>query len=166
MKKIILLIVLILSGIAFGQSGGKWIVADQVRTWTDSLQFTANDSDAVKDSVMILNMNFSPSAIKILVKGDTNGTVGGEIDSIGIQVAYPVYNEAGTTVTETNYGSYIGVKDSAWNTINVITGATTNKDYTIFNLPPYTKMKFSLLNASSTIRERTVQITVEAWKDK
>jgi hypothetical protein len=159
MKKVIILFVL-LTSFLFPQSGGKWIIDYQVRTYTDSLQFE-NDGIAGKDSVWLLTFNFNPKTVKVFIKGNANA--GG--DSIGLQYGYDVYNELATTITETNWGSQTSVKDSAWNTVNVMINNTTGKDYTLYNLPAFNKLKFSLLNYRAAVPTRKVQVTIQAWQE-
>lgn len=159
MKKIILLIVL-LTTLAYSQSGGKWIIDYKCRTYTDSLQFKT-DVDTTKDSVWNLTMTFNPKTVKIFIKGNSNSTA----DSISVQFGYDVYNELGTSIVETNWGCQTSVKDSAWNTVNVLVNNTTGKDYTLFNLPAFNKLKFSLLNYRAAVPTRKVQLTVQAWEE-
>lgn len=160
MKRLILIIAIILTSLSFAQMNGKWVIDGQFRTWTDSLQYTANDSDAVKDSVWVINFGFNPDAVRIYVKGNANNTV----DSINVRLSAKVYNESGTLV-ETLWSNPVSLKDSAWNTVNLIVNKSTGKDYSIYQFSTFDSIKISLLNATSTIRERKVQITVQAWKN-
>lgn len=161
MKKI-LISVLLLAGITFGQSSGKWIIDHQFRTYTDSLQWSTSTADAlIKDSVWILSFNWNPDYIKFMLKGNANSTV----DSVGVKLGYEIYNETADTLQETIYGCQTSLKDSAWATVNVMINNSTGKDYTLYNLPAFPKLKLSLLNYREGVITRKVQITVQAWKN-
>lgn len=159
MKKLIILITIILCSLSYAQMNGKWIVDNEARIYTDSLQFEVSDSLAQKDSVWILNFNFNPSSVRIYVKGNANSSV----DSIGVQFGFDVYNESGTLI-ETNYGSYTALKDSGWNTVSTIINNSVGKDYSVYQFPAYGKLKLSLLNYRAALLTRKVQITVQAFK--
>lgn len=161
MKKILstILILLALVSISFAQSNGL-IMTSKVITWTDSLGYSGSDTLAVADSVWILPINFRTDYFRIYLDANANSAV----DSIGIELGAKVYTSAGVC-TDTTWGSYIGVKDSAWNTLNVLVNNTTGKDYSLFFMPPVDLMKLSLLNYRAALTTRNVRVTIQGTKD-
>jgi hypothetical protein len=158
MKKTILLFLIILSGIAFSQSKGI-VIGDGV-VWTDSVGYGtgAVGSATASDSVFILNTRFSNEWYRIFIKGNAHSTV----DSVKIQAGTIRYYNTGVP-KDTIWGSFITLKDSAWNTVNTIVNNTTGKDYTIYN-PIIQLLKFSLLNYRAASLLRNVTITINAKK--
>jgi len=160
MKKIlsIVLILFAVCSVSFGQDNGL-IMTSKVITWTDSLQYQT-DAIAGKDSVWILPVNYRADYFRIYLDANTNSP----IDSIGIELGARVYTNTGVC-TDTIWGSYIAVKDSALNTLNVLINNTTGKDYTLWNLPPIDLMKLSLLNYRNLLPTRKVRVTIQGTKE-
>ena len=152
MKKL-LIALLLLSAPLFAQTAGKLVGGGTV--WTDSLGYGVV---ATSDSVWILNVNFAYDWFRIFVKGNANDAV----DSIGLQAGSVRYNESRAAV-DTVWGSYSTVKDSVWDSINIMVNNSTGKDFTLFN-PSVQLLKFSLLNYRALLTTRNVTITINATR--
>lgn len=159
MKKGFLIILLFIPAIAVMAQSGGLVMTSKVLVWTDSLQYTANDSDAVKDSVWIIPVNFRCDFFRIYLDGNANDPV----DSISLELGAIVYNDDGDKI-DTTWGSAISVKDSAWNTLQTMVNKSTSKDYSTYFMPPVELMRLSLLNYADALPERTVRVTLHGTK--
>ena len=95
MKKLFMILIL-LSGLSFAQTGGVAIGNSSV--WTDSLGY---GGAATSDSVWVLDVGFANESYRIFVEGNANSSV----DSIGIQIGTRRYNEH-KVIQDTLWGSY------------------------------------------------------------
>lgn len=154
MKKIILLFVMTLAGIAFSQSTG--VVEGNGVIWTDSLGYTKYAE--TKDSVWILKTNFLYNDYRIFIKGNANTTV----DSLRCYSGTIRYRENKTPV-DTIWGSQIALKDSAGNTVYTIINNTVGKDYTMTR-PATQLFKIALLNYRAAKPLRNTVLTINAGK--
>jgi hypothetical protein len=146
---------LLLNTIAFSQTNGK-VVGNGV-IWTDSLGWNVTDTTGLlSDSVFIINTDFTHEWYKIFVEGNANSTV----DTIGVTTGSIRYNQYGSPV-DTVWGSAKTLKDSVWNSINLIVNNATGKDFLIFD-PAIQLLRFSLLNYREALLTRNVVITINA----
>lgn len=157
MKQIFFLILVALSANIFAQSAGI-IYTSKVKTWTDSLQYQT-DAVAGKDSVWIVRIDGGFDSFRFYLDANANSPV----DSVGIELGGRVYNDAGTC-TDTTWGSYIAVKDSAWNTLQTLVNKTTGKDYSGYFMPPVDLVKLTLLNYRAAVPTRKVRVTIQGTK--
>ena len=153
MRKLILLFLIILSGIAFSQTKGK--VVGEGAIWTDSLGY---GTVVTSDSVWILNINFNYDHYRFFIKGNTSSPV----DSIGLMPGSIRYDEMKNPV-DTIWGSQVALEDSAGNTIYTIVNNTVGKDFTLVRSATQL-LKLSLLNHRGGLITRNVTITVDAKK--
>lgn len=155
MKKIIMMLVLLLSlSTVFAQSNGVFLNAD-TQTWSDSIYYGTPG-----DSVWIIKTNdFSKGSFRILLEGNANDPV----DSLGIELGAYIRNSSGTVISAV-YGSQISVKDSAWNTLQTLVNSSTGKDYSLYVLPPVELIKITLLNHRGTLATRKVSVIVQGAK--
>ena len=154
----ILLFFFVFSLTCFAQSYGI-IMTSKVITWTDSLQYQT-DAVAGKDSVWVVPINFRCDMFRVYLDANSNSPV----DSVGIELGARVYNTSNVCV-DTTWGSYIAVKDSGWNTLNVLVNKSTGKDYSLYFMPPVDLMKFTLLNYRAAVPTRKVRVTLQGTKD-
>ena len=155
MKQLLAILILSISliGIGNAQTGGKSI--GDASIWTDSLGF---GSVATSDSVWILDTGFSNDWYRIFIEGNANSAV----DSIIVQAGTVRYSQAKAPI-DTLWGSYATLKDSAWESVNVIVNSAVDSDYTLFN-PAAQLLKFSLMNYREALITRNVTITVNATR--
>ncbi len=156
MKKILstILILLAFVSINFAQSNGL-IMTSKAITWTDSVYYGGPG-----DSVWVVPVNFRADNFRIYFDANSNSPV----DSIGIELGAIVYNSTGTKI-DTTWGSYVAVKDSAWNTLNVAVNNTVGKDYSLFFMPPVELIRISLLNYRLAVPTREIRVTLQGTKD-
>lgn len=151
--KTLFMILILLSGLSFAQTGG--IAIGNSSIWTDSLGYGVV---ATSDSVWILDVGFSNEWYRIFIKGNANDAV----DSVILQAGSVRYNEQ-KVAQDTVWGSYSTVKDSVWESITVMVNNSTGKDFTLFN-PAVQLLKFSLLNHRASLATRNVVITINATR--
>ena len=155
--KNILLFILLFAGFTVAQENAKLInVETGGYVLTDSLGYT--NLDETSDSVIVLNMNFTKSKIRIFVTGNANTT----LDSIHVRQGSYIYNTSGTVVG-TTYGSWASLSDSAGTATNIIINNTVGKDYTLKS-SVVQLLQFVLMNHRPTLVTRNVQITIQAIK--
>jgi hypothetical protein len=152
------LIALIFTGFTMAQSNGQAI--GDATIWTDSLGYSGSDTLVVADSSFILKVDFNNEWYKVFVKGNANSSV----DSIYVQAGAVRYNNYGTPL-DTVWGSYTTLKDSAWNSVNVIVNNTVGKDYMIYT-PVAELLKFQLLNYRAALTTRNVVLTIQALRKR
>jgi len=155
MKKLfatLILSILLIGGLN-AQTGG--VAIGNATVWTDSLGY---GEVAASDSVWILNVGFANEWYRIFLEGNANTAS----DSVKIQAGSVRYNEA-KTATDTVWGTYATLKDSAWTSVNTMINTTTGRDFTLFN-PAVQLLKFSLMNHRATLTTRSVTITINATR--
>ena len=155
MKILTLILLLAIASIGFAQSGGI-IITSKASVFADSLQYEVSDTLNQKDSVYIINTNLKFEYARIIIKGSANSPV----DSLGIQLGGIRYNNDGTAI-DTLWGSFVSLKDSAWNTVQTIVNNTVGKDYSLYTMPVFQLMKVSILNHRATLVTRKLDILVE-----
>lgn len=158
MKKGFLIILLLISTIGVMAQSGGLVMTSKVLVWTDSLQYQ-NDAVAGKDSVWVIPVNFRCDMFRIYLDGNANNPV----DSISLELGAIVYNDDGDKI-DTTWGSAISVKDSAWNTLQIMVNKSTSKDYSTYFMPPVELMRLSLLNYRASAVTRKVRVTVHGTK--
>jgi len=152
MKKIILLFLIILSGIAFSQTNG--VIVGDGAVWTDSLGYEVG---VVSDSVWILKTNLAYSKYRIILAGNANSPV----DSVALQLGSVRYSN--DTPIDTVWSTYTGVKVAA-GTINVrMVNTSVGADFLLED-PCALLFKFKLMNNRATLRSRNVTLTINAKK--
>ena len=155
MKSFIVAFILLFSGIMFAQSNGKVVGGGVI--WTDSLGWNTTDTTGLlSDSVLIINVDFTHEWYKVFVHGNANSSV----DTVGITTGSIVYNDYGSAI-DTVWGSAKTLKDSVWDSINLMINNSTGKDFLIFD-PAIQLLKFSLLNYRAALLTRNVIITINA----
>ena len=153
-----ILFLFILVGVSNAQLKG--VVQGDATIWTDSLGYSGSAPVNTADSVWIFKPNFNDEWYRIFVKGNANSSV----DSIYVKVGTIRYNNYNRAI-DTLWGSYATLKDSGWNTVNVIVNNTVGKDFTLFS-PVTQLLQFGLLNYRAALTTRNVEITVQGLKRK
>jgi len=151
MKKLILILVLLIAGFLSAQSDG--IMQNGGTIWTDSLGYTT--ASETSDSVWILDTRYH-DWYKFTMEGNANA----QADSIVIQSGVVRYTAAGVE-TDTVWGNWCALKDSAWGDQNVMVNNTVGMNYLLFS-PVNRLMKISLLNYRLAIPTRNCVLTIEA----
>lgn len=157
MKTLFATILLSLSLIGVNYSQVQGLPIGDATIWTDSVGYSGSDTLAVADSVWTLKVDFNNEWYRIFIAGNSNSPV----DSIYIKAGTIRYR--GKTAIDTLWGSYATLKDSGWNTVNVIVNNTVGKDFTLFN-PVTQLLQIGLLNYRGVLPTRNARLTVQALK--
>lgn len=154
MKKLILFLILFIPLCMQAQTNGKSTGGGYV--WTDTLGYT--NLDETEDSILVINMNFSKGWIHIFVEGNATA----QADSFYVQAGSVRYTQAGAA-TDTVWGSWAALKDSAWNDTNIMINNTVGKDFLLFR-PVTQLLRFTLLNFRAGIPTRNCVLTIQALR--
>lgn len=158
MKKLIITIAILLLSIAsFAQTPHQFGNGKTGTQWNDSLYCGGT---VAGDSVYTIDLNLEYEWMKIFIKGNANNTV----DSLKITEGAPTFSNLTLQPTgETIWGSYVALKDSGLNTVNVMVNNTVGKSFTLWN-PAIGTYKMEFLNYWATNKTRKMSFVIIAKK--
>lgn len=158
MKKLIITIaILLLSIVSFAQTPHD--IGKFGTQWNDSLYCGGT---VAGDSVYTIDLNLEYEWVKIFIKGNANSSV----DSLIIKEGAPTRsNLTGQPTGTTIWGSYVALKDSGLNTVNVMVNNTVGKSFTLWN-PALTTYELSFLNHWSSNKTRKMSFVIIAKKTR
>lgn len=115
------------------------------------------------DSVYEFDLNFEAEWMKIFIEGNANNTV----DSIVLKEG--TYRYSNLTRNPSGganpilWGSYVALKDSGLNTVNVMVNNTVGKSFTVWN-PALQVYKLYFLNYWATLKTRNTTFSIVVKK--